>query len=107
VVFGLLLRLNSLRFCDIEWLTGVKKDICGKESFKCGKIAFLRRDDEGVQETSLLARTHRFATPIADVLARARDELSRVRFGRLNGVGDLIVGIIERFAQNIRGAFGW
>ena len=49
--------------------------------------------------------SNRFATPVANVFARAGNKLSSIRLARSNGVSNLIVGIVKRLSQNICGAF--
>src|SRR4029077_10526498 len=84
---------------------GVGNHIGSKELFQSWKIASLRGHHKGVEKASLFARANRLATSISNVFARAGNKLSSVRVGGSNGVGNLIVGIVKRFSQNICGAF--
>jgi len=61
------------------------------------------RDEVG-EEAPLFDRARRHATLVRDVLASARDELAAVHFADTKHAGDLRIGIVERFAQEVCGA---
>ena len=58
----------------------VRNDVRGKESLQSRKIAFLGGDDKSIEETFLFPGVNGPATPIANMLARARYKLASVRF---------------------------
>jgi hypothetical protein len=66
--------------------------------FQAGRSPFCEGNDEGIEKPFLFARANRSAPPVAYVFARASNKLSRIRFGRSQDVGNLIVGIVKRFS---------
>ena len=78
---------------------------CSEEAFQSGHVSLLRGGDKGLQKAPLLARTDGVHAAICDVFTGAGDELADVCFLHLQYVRDLVVGIIECFAQNICGTF--
>ena len=69
--------------------------------FQSGHVSLLGGTDEGLQKAPLLAHTDGRATAICDVFASAGDELPDVCFPHLQDGRNLVVGVIERLAQNI------
>ena len=63
----------------------------------------MRGSDKGLQEAPLLARTDGCVPAIRDMFTGTGDKLADVCLLHLQDVGDLAVGVIERFTQNIRG----
>ena len=73
-----------------------------KLTFQPCEISLLGRGDERFKKTSLLGRTYRRTTPVADMLASSGNQLAGIRFFELQNFGNLSVGVVERFPENIR-----
>src|SRR5262249_62340780 len=83
----------------------LRDDVRGEQALELREIAALRRGNEGIEETSLLGVADACAPSIRDMLACARDELTRVRLFDVENLRDLFIRVAERFAQHVRGAF--
>ena len=55
----------------------------------------------------MLPRAHGLAALACDVLSGAADELPCVGLAELKDGCDLLVGVVERFAEDERGPFRW
>ena len=65
----------------------------------------MRGSDKDLQKPPLLGKTGGYAPAIGDVLTGTGDELARVCLLHLQDVRDLGIRVIERFVQNVCGAF--
>ena len=83
----------------------VRDNILCEEIFQPSHVSLLGGTDKGIQKAPLLARTDGCTSAICDMFAGTGDELADVCFLHLQDVRDLVVGVIECFAQNICGAF--
>src|SRR5215469_18108902 len=82
-----------------------RDNILCEEGFQACHVCLLCGGDKGLEKAPLLARANRCAPAIGDVSMGAGDELADVRFLHLQDVCDLVVRIVECFAQNICGTF--
>ena len=76
-----------------------------KGSFKAGDVAVPGSCDERIKKTSLLGRIRRRPSAVRDVLASPRHHLPRVGLFQPKGMGDVTIGIVERFSKDVRGPF--
>src|SRR5215470_10185790 len=83
----------------------VRDNILCEEAFQSGHVSLLRGSNKCLQKAPLLGQADRCALAIGDVFTSAANELADVCFLRLQDGRDLVVGVIERLAQNICGAF--